>query len=125
MTVPYHEIPNETVELDEDEFWEKYKPLAAPDGGTIFNTTKEAFAFAEERMSDINFIWTVSDGDDGYGAYCTPGVHMGGFGFCVTESPWEHENICGTWMDADEQLRKDIEFEEWNNSIALFGRSPL
>lgn len=90
-----------TLELNEDEFWRIYEPLEMEDGAIIFNTAQEAKDFAKEKGLNEFHIWTISDGDNGWGAFCTPGFHMGGFGFVVTNAPHNEENVCGTWWEPD------------------------
>lgn len=91
-----------TLELNEDEFWRIYEPLEMEDGGTVFNTMDDVNAFLGAKDLNVYHVWTVSDGDDGCGAFCTPGVHMGGFGFVVTRAPHMDKNVVGTWYEPED-----------------------
>lgn len=97
---------DKTLELNEDEFWRIYEPIEDPQEGTVFNTPAQAVRMAvkhgvaKEDQVD-GHIWTISDGDDGWGAYATPGIHGTGFGYCVTKAPHLDENVCGEWWDPE------------------------
>lgn len=83
------------VLLDEDRFWLQYSPMAAPDGGVIFE-------FEEVRYADVHHVWTVLDSPCGPGVTAIPGIHTGGFGYCVTAAKWPHEYIEAAWFDPRE-----------------------
>ena len=88
-----------TLELDEDEFWRIYELLAMEDGGLVFNTMDDVNAFLLAHDLNIYHVWTVSVGHGGWGAFCAPGVHAGGFGFVITKAPHNDQNVVGTWWD--------------------------
>lgn len=88
-----------TLELDEDEFWRIYELLAMEDGGLVFNTMDDVNAFLLAHDLNIYHVWTVSVGHGGWGAFCAPGVHAGGFGFVITKASHNDQNVVGTWWD--------------------------
>lgn len=82
--------------LSEDEFDERFTPVADDEGEMIRAKVPEGVERTSRRL------WTVVDGDDG-GLYITAGLHyVNRQGYVLTEEEWESEATTAPWGGSEE-----------------------
>lgn len=71
--------------LTDDEFFEIYRPTAAPDSD---DGSSYMLDYKDVEGAPVNNVWTIVEGDDD-GLYAFPGFHrVNRVGYVLTESPW-------------------------------------
>jgi len=72
--------------LTEDEFYERYDPIAGPDGSDIWE-------YDHVKNRPTKHVWSVVEDEHG-NLVAIPGWHVVNvIGYSVTGQPWEHTNI--------------------------------
>ena len=102
-------VPMKQLQLTEDEFFEKYKPVAnhlAEDagwGGVMFETYGEEldYVLSIANSEDSRRVWTIVDGDNGQ-TVIGDGYHLvNRIGYIITEKPCEDDTMVEAYDKED------------------------
>lgn len=86
--------PPALLEIDEQTFWEKYRPVVDPDEGRPFRGPGSINNLAATTL------WTVVDTDESETLYALPGSHaVNRLGYVVTERPWPHRSVVAVYSN--------------------------
>ena len=78
-------VPTPLLSLTEEQFDERYAPIAAADGNSIWEH-KDTLHYPRGN------VWSVVEAEDDL--FVIPGYHVVNvIGYNVTALPWEHDNI--------------------------------
>ena len=81
------------LKLSMDEFDKQFKPVQHDDGG-------QTFSYEETLDVNTDYVWTLLDSDQSGNVNALPGYGTGGYGYCITEVPWNTLEIEAVWIDA-------------------------
>lgn len=89
------------IEMNEDDWAEKYKPLAAPIQGSGFSFGDDDTLIDGHRPEEVaaliaagdDRIWTVIDGDEGDTVIVSGRHFVNRVGHIITEEPWGPEDV--------------------------------
>ncbi len=87
-----HLPPPALLEIDEQTFWEKYRPIVEP--------TEEQAIRDPEQVANLmaTTLWTVVDTGESETLYALPGCHVvNRLGYAVTERPWPHRSVVAVY----------------------------
>lgn len=90
--------PPALLEIDEETFWEKYRPIVEP--------TEDQAIRGPEHVSNLKAttLWTIVDTSESESLYALPGCHLvNRLGYVVTERPWPHRNVVAVYSHGESQ----------------------
>lgn len=86
--------PPALLEIDEQTFWEKYRPVVDPAEGQAIRAPGSIGNLAATTL------WTVVDTGESETLYALPGSHaVNRLGYVVTERPWPHKSVVAIYSN--------------------------
>jgi len=86
--------PPALLEIDEQTFWEKYRPVVDPAEGQAIRGPGSIGNLAATTL------WTVVDTGKSETLYALPGIHaVNRLGYVVTERPWPHRSVVAVYSN--------------------------
>lgn len=86
--------PPALLEIDEQTFWEKYRPIVDPTEGQVIRDPGTIPNLAATTL------WTVVDTGESETLYALPGSHVvNRLGYVVTERPWPHRSVVAVYSN--------------------------